>query len=146
MTHEIGMATLVAPAPEGLPATQEPVVLWEAADGSVALTAHVGRTNPHWSGVDRSLSLALLRGPGAPSRGVEKVGRQAHSLRHTQMLNPSKGPDWGLFSFCFKGRWQSRPPFGDWPLDANRVSEWPASLFERPSTVTGRCKAFMKFQ
>jgi len=29
------------------------------------------------------------------------------------MLNPSRGPDWGLFSFCFKGFWQRHPPFGD---------------------------------
>jgi hypothetical protein len=56
------------------------------------------------------------------------------------MLNPSKGPDWGLFSFCFKGCWQRLLPFGDWALDAGWVSEWPASPFERPSTVTGRRK------
>ena len=62
------------------------------------------------------------------------------------MLNPSKGPDWGLFSFCFKGRWPGYPPFGDWTLDAERVSEWPASLFERPSTVTGRCQTSSYFQ
>ncbi len=43
----------------------------------------------------------------------EKVGRQAHPLRHIQILNPPKGPDWGLFSFCFKGRWQGHAPFGD---------------------------------
>jgi hypothetical protein len=50
------------------------------------------------------------------------------------------GPNWGLFSFCFKGRWQGHPPFGDWTLDAERVSEWPVSLFERLSVVTGRRK------
>jgi len=62
------------------------------------------------------------------------------------MLNPSKAPDWGLFSFCFKGRWQGHPPFGDWALDAERVSEWPASLFDRPSTATGRRKTSLHFQ
>jgi len=62
------------------------------------------------------------------------------------MLNPSKGPDWGLFSFCFKGRWQGHPPFGDRALDAEWVSEWPASLFERPSTATGRRKTSSHFQ
>ncbi|MBK5932852.1 hypothetical protein CCR78_02455 [Rhodovulum imhoffii] len=62
------------------------------------------------------------------------------------MLNPSKGPDWGPFSFCFKGRWQGHPPFGDRALDVERVSEWPASLFERPSTATGRRKTFSHFQ
>jgi hypothetical protein len=39
------------------------------------------------------------------------------------MPNSSKGPDWGLFSFCFKGRWQGHPPFGDWALDAEWVTE-----------------------
>ena len=68
------------------------------------------------------------------------------SVRHIQMLNPSKGPDWGLFSFCFKGCWPCHPPFGDWTLDAERVSEWPASLFERPSTATGRCETSSYFQ
>src|SRR5699024_7606078 len=77
---------------------------------------------------------------------LEKVRRQTHSLRHTQMLNPSKGPDWGLFSFCFKGRWQGHPPFGDRALGVERVSEWPASLFERPSTATGRRKTSSHFQ
>lgn len=67
-------------------------------------------------------------------------------LRHIQILNPSKGPDWGLFSFCFKGRWLGHPPFGDWTLDAEWVSEWPASLFERPSTATGRRKTSSHFQ
>lgn len=62
------------------------------------------------------------------------------------MLNPSKGPDWGLFFFCFKGCWPCHPPFGDWTLDAERVSEWPASLFERPSTATGRCETSSYFQ
>ena len=62
------------------------------------------------------------------------------------MLNLSKGSDWGLFSFCFKGRWQGHPPFGDWALDAEWVSEWPVSLFERPSTVTGRRKTCSYFQ
>jgi hypothetical protein len=69
-----------------------------------------------------------------------------HRLRHIQILNPSKGPDWGLFSFCFKGRWQDHPPFGDWKLDAQWVSEWPASLIERPSMVTGRRKTSFHFQ
>ena len=62
------------------------------------------------------------------------------------MPNPYKGPDWGLFSFCFKGSWQGHPPFGDWALDAELVSEWPASLFERPSTVTGRRETSLKLQ
>lgn len=62
------------------------------------------------------------------------------------MPNPSKGPDWGLFSFCFKGRWQGHPPFGDSAVDAEWVSEWPASLFERPSTVTGRRETSLKLQ
>lgn len=77
---------------------------------------------------------------------MEKVGRQTHPLRHIQLPNTSKGPHWGLFSFCFKGRWPGYPPFGDWTLDAERVSEWPASLFERPSTVTGRRETSLKFQ
>jgi hypothetical protein len=77
---------------------------------------------------------------------VEKVVFQAHPLRHIQTLNPSKGPGWGLFSFCFKGRWQGHPPFGDWALDAEWVSEWSASLFERPSMVTGRRKTSFHFQ
>lgn len=68
------------------------------------------------------------------------------SLRHIQILNPSRGPDWGLFSFCFKGRWQGHPPFGDWALDAEWVSEWPASLFERPSMATGRRETPSHFQ
>lgn len=54
---------------------------------------------------------------------MEKVVSQAHPLRHIQILNPSRGPDWGLFSFCFKGRWPGHPPFGDWTLDAERVCE-----------------------
>jgi len=62
------------------------------------------------------------------------------------MLNPSKGPDWGLFSFCFKGRWQGHPPFGDRALDAEWVSEWPASLFERPSMAAGRRETSSHFQ
>jgi len=70
---------------------------------------------------------------GEPSRGFESL-----SLRHIQFLNPTIGPHRGLFSFCFKGRWPGHPPFGNWALDAEWVSEWPASLFERPSTVTGR--------
>ena len=57
-----------------------------------------------------------------------------------------QGPRLGLFSFCFKGRWQVYPPFGDWALDAEWVSEWPASLFERPSTVTGRRETSSHFQ
>lgn len=65
--------------------------------------------------------------------------------RHIQTPNSSKGPDWGLFSFGFKGRWQGHPPFGDWALDAEWVSEWPASLFERPSTTMGRPKTSLKF-
>jgi len=52
----------------------------------------------------------------------------------------------GPFSFCFKGRWQGHPPFGDWALDGNRVSERPVSLFERPSMVTGRRKTSSHFQ
>jgi hypothetical protein len=78
--------------------------------------------------------------------GLWCVVFQAHPLRHIQLLNPSKGPDWGLFSFCFKGRWQGHPPFGDWALDAEWVSEWPVSLFERPSMVTGRRKTSSHFQ
>lgn len=74
------------------------------------------------------------------------VGRQSLSLRHIQLPNPSKGPDWGLFSFCFKGCWQGYPPFGDWALGAEWVSEWPVSLFERPLTVTGRRKTSSHFQ
>lgn len=62
------------------------------------------------------------------------------------MLNPSEGAVWGLFSFCFKGHWQRHPPFGDWALDAEWVSEWPASLFERPSTDTGRREKSLHFQ
>jgi len=62
------------------------------------------------------------------------------------MLNPSRSPDWGLFSFCFKWRWQGHPPFGDRALDAERVSEWPVSLFERPSMVTGRRETSSDFQ
>jgi len=81
-----------------------------------------------------------------PTLARERVGRVSHSLRHIPILNPSKGPDWGLFSFCFNGRWQVHPPFGDWALDAEWVSEWPASLFERPSTVTGRRETSLKLQ
>lgn len=81
-----------------------------------------------------------------PAIEPENVGFRSRSLRHIQMLNPSKGPDWGLFSFCFKGRWPGHPPFGDWTLDAEWVSEWPASLFERPSTVTGRRETSSYFQ
>jgi len=62
------------------------------------------------------------------------------------MLNPSRGPDRGLFSFCFKGVWQGHPPFGDWALDAEWVSEGPASLFERPSMTVGRRKKSSQFQ
>jgi hypothetical protein len=62
------------------------------------------------------------------------------------MLNPSNGPDWGLFSFCFKGCWLRHPPFGDWALDAEWVSEWPVSLFERPSTAAGRRETSLHFQ
>ena len=87
------------------------------------------------------------------SQGVSKTERDGAGrwfsglpLRHIQILNPSRGPDWGLFSFCFKGRWQGHPPFGDWALDAEWVSEWPASLFERPSRVTGRRKTSSHFQ
>jgi hypothetical protein len=69
-----------------------------------------------------------------------------HSLRHIQMLNPTIGLHRGLFSFCFKRRWQGHPPFGDWEPDAEWVSEWPASLFERPSTATGRRKTSSHFQ
>jgi hypothetical protein len=71
---------------------------------------------------------------------------KSHPHRHIQILNPSKGPDWGLFSFCFKGRWQGHPPFGDSAVDAEWGSEWPASLFERPSTVTGRRETSSHFQ
>ncbi len=78
---------------------------------------------------------------GRPSRGFESL-----PVRHIQLPNPSKGPDWGLFSFCFKGRWPGYPPFGDWTLDAECVSEWPSSLFERPSMVTGRRKTSSYFQ
>ena len=77
---------------------------------------------------------------------MEKVGRQALPVRHIQMLNPSKAPDWGLFSFGFKGRWQGHPPFGDRALDVERVSEWPAFLFERPSTATGWREISSHFQ
>ena len=73
-------------------------------------------------------------------------GFESRPLRHIQMLNPTIGPHRGLFSFCFKGRWQGYPPFGDRALDAERVSEWPVSLFERPSTVTGRRKTCSYFQ
>ena len=55
------------------------------------------------------------------------------------MPNPSKGPDWGHF-FCFKARWQRHPPYGDWALEAEWVSEGPAFLFKRLSTVAGRRK------
>jgi len=78
--------------------------------------------------------------------GAEKVRPQSHPLRHIQLPNPSKGPEWGFFSFCYKGRWQGHPPFGDWTLGAEWVSEWPASLFERPSTATGRRKTSSHFQ
>jgi hypothetical protein len=64
---------------------------------------------------------------------AEKVRRVSRSLRHIQILNPSRGPDWGLFSFCFKGRWQGHPPFGDWALDAEWV--WigpPPTLSNQP--------------
>jgi hypothetical protein len=55
-----------------------------------------------------------------------------------------QGPRSGPF-FCFKGRWQGHPPFGDWTPDAERVSERPVSLFERPSTAMGRRKTSVKF-
>jgi hypothetical protein len=77
---------------------------------------------------------------------VEKVRLQSLSHRHIQTLNPSKGPDWGLFSFCFKRRWPGHPPFGDRALDAKWVSEWHMSLFERPSTAAGRRKTFPRCQ
>lgn len=41
------------------------------------------------------------------------IGAGGLRLRHTQILNPFKGPDWGLFSFCCKGRWLGHPPFED---------------------------------
>lgn len=85
----------------------------------------------------------------SPAKGVGPEGSrgfESHRLRHIQILNRSKGPDWGLFSFCFKGRWQGHPPLGDWGLDAEWVSEWPASLFERPSMVTGRRETSLHFQ
>ena len=86
------------------------------------------------------------RTPGKCVDGRPSPGFESLSLRHIQILNPSRGPDWGLFSFCFKGRWPGHPPFGDWTLDTECVSEWPASLFERPSMVTGRRKTSSHFQ
>jgi|GEM_PF-3998290 len=81
----------------------------------------------------------------AGSATIEEARPQSHTLRYIRTLNPSKGPDWGFFSFCFRGRWHGHPPFGDWALDAERVSEWPVSLFERPSTATGRRKTSSHF-
>jgi len=52
----------------------------------------------------------------------------------------------GPFSFCFKGRRQGHSPFGSWELDAEWVSKWPAPLFERPSTTTGRRETSSHFQ
>lgn len=78
---------------------------------------------------------------GKPPRGFESL-----RLRHIQLPNPSKGPDWGLFSFCFKGRWLGDPPSGDWALDAEWVSELPVSLFERLLMVTGRRETSSHFQ
>ena len=60
----------------------------------------------------RALYRAMLAFEGDESVDVA-VRRQSRALRHIQMLNPSKGPDWGLFSFCFKGRWQGHPPCRD---------------------------------
>ena len=86
------------------------------------------------------------RTPGKCVGGKPSPGFESLSLRHIQSLNPSKSPDWGLFSFCFKGRWQGHPPFGDSAVDAEWVSEWPVSLFERPSVVTGRRETSLHFQ
>ena len=46
-------------------------------------------------------------------RKVEKVGRQARSLRHNQMPRPYEGPDRGHFSFVLKGVGTVQRP-GDW--------------------------------
>ena len=89
---------------------------------------------------------SILRSLPSSRVEPENVGPQSRSLRHIQILNPSKGPDWGLFSFGFKGRWQGHPPFGDWAREAGWVSEWPASLFERPSTTMGRRETSSHFQ
>ena len=40
--------------------------------------------------------------PSSIADGLEKVGLQAHPLRHKPFANPSRGPSVGLFSFCFK--------------------------------------------
>jgi hypothetical protein len=103
------------------------------------------------------MGFMLNRGPGSVAERskavVLKTTRRATASRVRIPPDPPhsdtesvEGPDWGLFSFCFKGCWQGYPPFGDWALDAEWVSEWPASLFERPSIVTGRRKISFHFQ
>jgi hypothetical protein len=42
------------------------------------------------------------RTPGTRVGGKPSPGFESLSLRHIQILNPFKGPDWGLFSFLFR--------------------------------------------
>lgn len=65
MMRRIGVATLVTPTPEGIHATQAPVLVREAEDGRMILAAHVARANPHWRAADGSQSLAIFQGPHA---------------------------------------------------------------------------------
>lgn len=65
MMRRIGVATLVTPTPEGIHATQAPILVREAGDGRMILAAHVARANPHWRAADGSQSLAIFQGPHA---------------------------------------------------------------------------------
>ncbi|MCB1471142.1 MAG: FMN-binding negative transcriptional regulator [Rhizobiaceae bacterium] len=65
MMRKIGAATLVTPTPEGILATQVPMLVREAEDGTVVLAAHVARGNPHWRVAAASPSLAIFQGPQA---------------------------------------------------------------------------------
>ncbi|WP_417209804.1 FMN-binding negative transcriptional regulator [Antarctobacter sp.] len=65
MMRRIGVATLVTPTPEGIHATQVPVLMREVEEGRLILAAHVARANPHWRAAREAPSIAIFQGPHA---------------------------------------------------------------------------------
>lgn len=63
MMRRIGVATLVTPTPEGIHATQAPVLIREDDGRGMLLAAHVARANPHWRVNNSTQSLAIFQGP-----------------------------------------------------------------------------------
>lgn len=62
--REIKLSAMVSTTGDGLFASHLPVIVEEAADGSIVLNGHLSRNNPHWRAItEPTETIAIFQGP-----------------------------------------------------------------------------------